>query len=70
VWQDAYPPAIYVRILEIRRVEQSVLGFLRTYVCAPTISTALKVFGPNNFSACHFYISNTNLENIYHFPEF
>jgi hypothetical protein len=34
VWQDAYPPAICVRILEIRRVKQSVLGFLCTYVCA------------------------------------
>jgi hypothetical protein len=33
VWQDAYPPAICVRILEIRRVKQSVLGFLCTYVC-------------------------------------
>jgi hypothetical protein len=34
VWQDAYPPAICVHILEIRRVKQSVLGFLCTYVCA------------------------------------
>jgi hypothetical protein len=33
VWQGAYPPAICVRILEIRRVKQSVLGFLCTYVC-------------------------------------
>ncbi len=36
VWQDAYPPAICVGILEIRRVKQSVLGFLSTYVCAQT----------------------------------
>ena len=49
VWQDAYPPVIYVRILEIRWVKQSVHGFFCTNVCAPTISTALKVRGPNKY---------------------
>jgi hypothetical protein len=49
VGQDAYPPAIYVRILEIRWIKQSVHGFFCTNVCAPTISTALKVFGPNKY---------------------
>jgi len=57
VWQDAYPPAICVRILEIRRVKQSVLGYLHTYVCE------------KNICVCYWYISNTNLEKICHFPE-
>jgi hypothetical protein len=39
------PPAIYVRILEIRWVKPLVLGFFCTYKCAPTISSALKEFG-------------------------
>ncbi len=44
------PPAICVRILEIGRVKQVVLGFLCSYVCVcPTISTALKVFGPQKY---------------------
>jgi hypothetical protein len=47
VWQDAYPPAIYVSILEIRWAKQSVHGFFCTNACAPTISTASKVFGQN-----------------------
>jgi len=49
VWQDAYPPANYVHILEIRWDKQSVHGFVCTNVLAPTISTALKVFGSNKY---------------------
>jgi hypothetical protein len=49
VWQDTYPPAIFVCILEIRWVKQSVHGFFCTNVCAPKISTALKVFGPKQY---------------------
>jgi hypothetical protein len=41
------PPVIYAGILEIRWVKQSIHGFFCTNVYAPTISTALKVFGPN-----------------------
>jgi hypothetical protein len=40
-------------------------SFVLINVCAPTISAALK----SNVSACHCYISNTNLEKICHFPE-
>ncbi len=40
------PPAIYVCILEIRGVKQSLHGFFCTYVWAPTITTAIKVFCP------------------------
>ncbi len=43
VGQDAYPPAICVRILEIR-------SWILVYLCVcPTISTALKVFGPKKY---------------------
>jgi hypothetical protein len=45
-WQDACPPAIYVRILKIRGVKQLDHGLFCTFVCAPAISAALKVFGP------------------------
>jgi hypothetical protein len=81
VWQDAYPPAICVRILEICRVKQSVLGFLCTYVC-PTISTALKVFGPKKYERMFLvYLKSKfrknmsfpgieNLSKIIHFEKF
>jgi hypothetical protein len=49
VWHDAYTPAIYVRILEIRWVKQSGHGFFCTNVCATTISTAFKVFDQNKY---------------------
>jgi hypothetical protein len=49
VWQDAYPPAIYVRILEICRVKQLYHGLFCAFVCGPTISAALKVFGPKQY---------------------
>ncbi len=62
VWQDAYPPAIYVRILEMRRVKQSVPGFLCTYVCAQQFQQLLKCLAPKNISVCYWYNSNTNLE--------
>ena len=54
VWQDAYLPAIYVHILEIRRVKQLDHGLFCTNVCAPTISQALKVFGPNKYYCMSF----------------
>jgi hypothetical protein len=64
-----HTPAIYVRIKEIQRVKQLNCGLFCTCVWFPTILAALKVFGPNNVSECHCYISNTNLEKICHFPE-
>jgi hypothetical protein len=69
VWQDAYPPAICVRILEIRRVKQSVLGFLSTYMCAQQFQQLLKFKAQKNISVCYWYISNTNLEKKCRFPE-
>ncbi len=69
VWQDAHPPATCVRILEIRRFKQSVLGFLCTYVYAQQFQQLYKCLAQKNISVCYWYISNTNLEKICHFPE-
>ena len=49
---------------------QTISSWILVYLCVcPTISTALKVFGPKHISVCYWYISNTNLEKICHFPE-
>ncbi len=49
---------------------QTISSWILVYLCVcPTISTALKVFGPKNIILCYWYISNTNLEKICHFPE-
>ncbi len=71
VWQDAYPPVIYVRILETRGIKQSIHGFFCADVCGSTISVALKVFGPKKILAhiIGLVILNTNLEKICHFLE-
>ncbi len=68
VWQDAYPPAICVRILEIRRVKQSVLGFLSTYVCAQQFQELKEFQAQKNIGVCYWYNSNTNLEKNMPFP--
>ncbi len=65
LWQDAYPPAIYERILEIRGVKQSAHVFFCTYVCAPTISTALKLFGSKNYQCMSLvYIKYQSRKNV------
>ncbi len=46
MWQDVYPPAIYVRILEICAVKWWDHGLFCTNVCCPTILAALNLFGP------------------------
>jgi hypothetical protein len=69
VWQ-AYSPAIYVRILEIRGVKQLDHGLLCTNVCAPTISATLKVLGPKTILVHVIAIPQIPMwQKICHFPE-